>query len=406
MSDDTTRAIGKSLTGFQASLNKFGSSLDDYLAEHYVGKWTRDATLAALAIRTTFVGELHAFLIEEGLLNIDRVQLSLITDPLAHDIEHLPTIAYKGHRYVTTHSMIYLKFMACHHPDVKGVFVDSPNIRLEVESPTREQRGRYLIDFSQVDVELRRNSGLSLDDYYDRPERVRESLDADMERAFDLFERMLERAVSAVATRNATELKRLGVALETPTRPWPRFRLDEAIARYGLSKGEVQLGEETDACFFWITGLMRENYDLIYPYLARDGSRRSLDSFPSADIYNYDICARGIRLDNGKRTPAREILSGALREWLYEPIVERLLDNRILPAAPEIVDGNVMNLDALGGYGPFLLLAARGGFPDTFGGGVGLERSLWALLQGPEIERIEDVTLFGKNPDSHPIYLF
>jgi len=38
----------------------------------------------------------------------------------------------------------------------------------------------------------------------------------------------------------------------------------------------------------------------------------------------------------GKQTPAVEILSGAVREWLYEAIIERLLDNGIIPARPVI----------------------------------------------------------------------
>jgi hypothetical protein len=45
-------------------------------------------------------------------------------------------------------------------------------------------------------------------------------------------------------------------------------------------------------------------------------------------------------------------------------------------------------------------------FPDTFGGGVGIERALFALCKGPRIVKVDDVTLFGKNPDSHPLYLF
>jgi hypothetical protein len=45
-------------------------------------------------------------------------------------------------------------------------------------------------------------------------------------------------------------------------------------------------------------------------------------------------------------------------------------------------------------------------FPDTFGAGIGVERSLYAMLKGPVIEKIDDVTCFGKNPDSYPIFLF
>jgi hypothetical protein len=113
-----------------------------------------------------------------------------------------------------------------------------------------------------------------------------------------------------------------------------------------------------------------------------------------------------------KQSEARELLSGAIREWLYEPIVQRLLDNKIIPVRPIITHGNVENIQQLDGYGPFLLAvsmknsAGRSTFPDTYGGGIGIERTLYTLCRGPRVEKIDDVTFFGKNPDSHQIYLF
>lgn len=35
-----------------------------------------------------------------------------------------------------------------------------------------------------------------------------------------------------------------------------------------------------------------------------------------------------------------------------------------------------------------------------------IERTLYTLLRGPKVDKIDDVTFFGKNPDSHQIYLF
>jgi aspartyl/asparaginyl-tRNA synthetase len=40
------------------------------------------------------------------------------------------------------------------------------------------------------------------------------------------------------------------------------------------------------------------------------------------------------------------------------------------------------------------------------GGGIGIERFLYAILRGGGIDKIDDVTCFGKNPDSYPIFLF
>jgi len=358
------------------------------------------------------VTAIHNFLVDEGLMNLERVQMSPVTDPLAHDVEHVPTIHYKGMPYVSTHSMIYSKFLACFNPAIKGVFVDSPNIRLELESPYRQQRGKYLIDFSQIDIELRRNRGLDLETYTNEPKKVQAILREDYEKIIDFFERMIIAACSRVADKNETDLKTLGVAIEVPRQPFPRVRLTDSVKKYGKADVEAKVGEDITGQFFWITGLMRENYDLIYPYLLPDGGRVPLDAFSSDMIYNYDICAKSLLRDSNTYTPALEILSGAIREWLYEPIVQRLLDNRIISETPVFKDGVLENIESMQGYGPFLTAVAmkspegRPYFPETMGGGIGVERSLYALLKGAKVTRIDDVTCFGKNPDTYPIFLF
>jgi aspartyl/asparaginyl-tRNA synthetase len=404
--------IGEDLFHFQASLIQSGSTFEDFVRDNYVNKWTGDNLYAAMAIRTTFVVAVHNFLADEGLLNLERIQISPITDPLAHDVEHVPTVHYKGMPYVTTHSMIYHKFMACFNPRFKGIFVDSPNIRLEIESPQRKQRGRYLIDFSQIDVELRRNRNISFDEYKNKVEKVRGILKEDMENIIAFFERMLIAGVSAILKKNEPELKALGVALEVPKQPFPRVPHDEMVRKYGKANLDAKSGEETPGQFFWITGLMRENYDLIYPYIRPDGSKIPIPDFTSDMIFNYDMCAKTKVRSTGKYTPAIEVLSGAIREWLYEPIIERLIDNRVLVERPIFKDGNVSNIEVLGSYGPFLTTVAmkdaagKSLFPETMGGGIGIERFLYAILRGGAIDKIDDVTCFGKNPDSYPIFLF
>ena len=410
MKDETMSVIGQSLFGFQAALQQAGSSLEEYLDKYYYHKWVGDALYAAMSLRTTFVTAMHQFLADEGLFNLERVQMSPVTDPLAHDVEHVPNLHYKGQLYVLTHSMIYSKFLACQNPKIKGVFVDSPNIRLEIESPDRVQRGRYLIDFSQMDVEVRRNRGIDLETYLKEPEKVKAILSEDMEKGLDLFERLIIHAMTKIVEKNEEDLKKLGVAIEVPRQPFPRFRCDEAKKKYGRGY-EAKLGQGIKGPFFWITGLLRENYDLVYPYLIPEG-KTPLSEVTSDMIYNYDICAKSIVRDTGKQTPALEILSGAVREWIYETIVERLLDNKIIPVRPVIYEGNIKNIDELGGYGPFLMITSkkdaqgRPMFPDTFGGGIGVERALYAICRGPMLDKIDDITCFGKNPDSHQIYIF
>jgi len=411
MKDDIITGIGDALFGFQAALKEGGSNLKEYLEKYYYQRWMGDALLAAVSIRATFVTAMHQFLTDEGLCNLERVQLSPLTDPLAHDVEHVPSISYKGLHYVLTHSMIYSKLLACHHPRIKGVFIDSPNIRLEVESPDRVQRGKYIIDFSQMDIEVRRNRGIDFEAYLSKPAEVKEILKEDMAIAKDLFERMLIHSMAKIAEKNREELKELGVAIEIPKQPFPTFVYDQLRKKYSLKEYEVGVGKETSSQLFWITGIPRENYDLIYPYLKPDG-KIPLGEVTSDMVYNYDICAKSIIRDTGEQTEARELLSGGIREWLFEPIVERLLDNKVIPVKPIIVEGNIENINQLDGYGPFLLVASmkddtgKSTFPDTYGGGIGIERTLYALCRGPKVDKIDDVTFFGKNPDSHQIYLF
>jgi len=404
--------IGEDLFHFQATMKESGTTFEEFIHDNYVKKWVNDNLYHTMRIRTSLVTAINNYLVDEGLINLERVEMSPVTDPLAHDVEHVPTIHYKGMPYVVTHSMIYMKFLACFNPKLKGIFVDSPNIRLEIESPQRKQRGKYLIDFSQIDVEVRRNRGIGLEEYKNKRDKVEKVLKEDMEKAIDFFERMMIEGIKTIVEKNEEDLKALGVALEVPKKPFPRIKHDAAIKKYGKVDLDAKVGEEVPTQFFWITGLMRENYDLIYPYLLPDGSKLPLSSFNSDMIYNYDICAKSIVRKTGKFTPALEILSGAIREWLYEPIIQRLLDNKIIPEAPIFENGILENISILEGYGPFLTAVfmkdenGKPYFPDTFGAGIGVERSLYAMLKGPVIEKIDDVTCFGKNPDSYPIFLF
>ncbi|MFY9399045.1 MAG: amino acid--tRNA ligase-related protein [Desulfomonilia bacterium] len=404
--------IGEDLFRFQASLVQSGMSLEGFIQDNYLNKWTNETLHCAMKIRTSFVNAISNFLADEGLVNLERVQMSPVTDPLAHDVEHVPTIHYKGMPYVVTHSMIYMKFLACFNRHIKGIYVDSPNIRLEIESPQKKQRGKYLIDFSQIDIELRRNRGIGMDDYLNSRSMVEKVLKEDFEKIIDFFERMIVAACEAIAAKNEDELKALGVALEAPKRPFPRVKHMDVIERYGRLDTDAKVGNEISSQFFWITGIMRENYDLIYPYLQPDGSKLPLSAYTSDMIYNYDLCAKPLLRATNSYGSALEILSGAIREWLYEPIVQRLIDNRIIPEVPVFNNGVLENISILDGYGPFLTAVHMGGrdgrppFPDTMGGGIGVERTLYALLKGPKIEKIDDLTCFGKNPDSHPIFLY
>ncbi|MGL1894164.1 MAG: hypothetical protein OCD02_21220 [Spirochaetaceae bacterium] len=405
------REIGEGLHGFQAMLGQGGDSLEGFIKDTYVNKWTGDTIYHAMAIRTSLVNSMQNYLTKKGLFNLERVSMSPVTDPLAHDIEHSPTISYKGIPYRTTHSMIYSKFLACFNPKMKGIFIDSPNIRLELESPNGEKRKKYLIDFSQMDIEWRRDSYITYDDYLNNHDEVFRKSTEDMNGAIDFFEDMMIAAVTTIKENNAENLEYLGVKMEIPTKPFPRYTKDEVAEKYGKKNMEASVAKVAKSPFFWITGLMRENYDLIYPYINKDGSRKAIKEFKSENIFNYDLCAQSIQAD-GTFGDAYEVMSGAIREWLYEPIIKRLIDNKIIKSEPIFDEGQIENIEELEGYGPFLAAAnakdknGKAQFPSTMGGGLGIERCLFAMLNGKKITRMDDLTMFGKNPDSHPVYLY
>ena len=401
--------IGERLAAHQEELAASGCSLFQDIHNAYVRKWLSPTMAHVARVRTALVEGMTDYLVSRGLVNLERVQISLVTDPLAHEVERLAEIPYRDATYVATHSMIYAKILACFNPHIRGVFVDSPNVRLEL--PGHRQRARYLLDFSQLDVELRRPHQLREEDYFGDPETVREVLLEELQLALSFFAGMVRAGFSRVREQAAESLEALGVELA----PWPEqlpvFYLDEALAKYPREEVEARLGEETPWQAFFVVGLLRENYDLIYPFLDREGRPRKLSAVPSREIFNYDLVVKGLSRD-GRVFPAVEVLSGGLREWIPKAIVARLVSQGIVPEPPRFVDGLLVNAARLGGYGPFLAVVwgCEQGllppFPATMGAGVGIERLLWAILRGEGVRTIEDVTFFGKNPDSRRLFLF
>ncbi len=401
--------IGSSLEHFQEKLARQGMSFSEFLRDAYVKKWTGENLAHALNIRTALVLGLQEFLVSRGIVNIDRVSLSPVTDPLCHSVEHVPVIPFQGSPYRTTHSMIYSKMLACINPYVPGVYIDSPNIRLELPSDTA--RHKYLIDFSQMDIELKRTQTLSEEEYFDRPREVTATLVQERDRALDFFEDLIIYSVKKILALAGDSLAALGVTLALPQKPFPRFYKDEE-EDHEASSLEERLGRKAGVQFFWVLGLLRENYDLVYPYLSRDGKRPEKESVRSRQVFNYDLCAAPLYTD-GTLGVAYEVLSGGLREWVYDAIVARLLDNGILREEPQFDEkGGLLNMAELEGYGPFIAVAhmrdakGQGMFPQVFGGGLGIERTLFALLHGPHVKDIDEITCFGKNPDKPLPFLF
>ncbi|MCJ7628530.1 MAG: hypothetical protein MUO50_09100, partial [Longimicrobiales bacterium] len=96
MYDENYSHIGQRLVAFQSALQDRGLSLGSFLESTYLDRWGSDTLLQVMAIRTSFLSGMQDHLIRSGLLNLERVQISLLTDPLAHEVEHKPTVTYKG----------------------------------------------------------------------------------------------------------------------------------------------------------------------------------------------------------------------------------------------------------------------------------------------------------------------
>ena len=307
--ESTFDRIGQCLSNFQAGLQQQGITLEEYINDNYKQKWLSDELYHIFRIKTTFMNAATQFLANEGLINLEKILMSVVTDPLAHDIEHTPVISYKGNNYVTTHSMIYSKLLACSNPKIKGVFTDSPNIRLELESPNHTQRGRYLIDFSQIDIEMKRERYVSLDEYFNQEAEVLKLIREDCAKARNMFERLIQHICQELNKFNQEDLDALDVQFPIPSIPFPAYTYDYAVEKYGKKTGEEDVGQESDDQFFWITGIKRENYDLIYPFMKKGSSDLSLDGVTSKNIFNYDLVAKTIKKD-GTTLIAKEILSG------------------------------------------------------------------------------------------------
>lgn len=392
--------ISSKLHGFQSALTQSGSSLREYIIKNYKTKWQSEYLLRVLKIRTCLVNTIQRELAKKGLVNIERVQMSPVTDPLAHDVEEVPTVYYKGYPYRLTHSMIYAKFLACFNGLMRGIFVDSNNIRLEIQSADNQQRGRYLAGFSQIDIEYRRQNIITLDEYLHDQDIVKGKLIAERDDALNFFEDLIIAAMKAILSDCGDDLDYLGVQIEVPTKPFPHF-LDDEVKKLS---GEHNL--KFDGLFAWILGLLRENYDLVYPFILPSGKIINRNDINSGMIYNYDLVCKSADT-NGGYTPPIEISSGAVREWIYEAIIARLIANKIIKTEPVFDGDNITNISELDGYGPFLMMAKEPDFPATAGGGIGVERTLYALLRASKyVNIIDDVTNFGQNPDSHSVYLF
>ena len=90
------------------------------------------------------------FLRQNGFIEINPVIISPLTDPLHHETLN-GSIKYLEHTYQLTRSMIFHKHISL--LGLEKIFIFSPNVRLE--PPRYANTDKHLIEFTQIDVEMR-----------------------------------------------------------------------------------------------------------------------------------------------------------------------------------------------------------------------------------------------------------
>jgi len=275
------------------------------MVERAIEHVKKDDFAAVLKIQTVALKAVHDFLSEKGLVQLMPVMLSTVTDPLNHPV-YDSSIRYGGKKLELTKSMILHKQMALMHDGIKGLYIVSPNIRLEMEDTGKS--GRHLAEFSQVDIELK---------------------EAETKDFMGLMEEMYTYVIKTVKEKCETELKELGRELKVPERPFPVFDSSELKEKYG-EDFEAKKSEEMDS-IFWITNHEREFYE---------------KKHEKGHHVNYDIVyPEGFG----------EALSGGEREHEYEKILKKMKDTKVSPESYgpyiEIAKKGLLRPSAGGGFG-------------------------------------------------------
>jgi len=267
---------------------------------------------AILRIQTSMLKAIHDFMSKKEVIQLMPVILSPITDPLCHSVFDAE-IKYYKQKFQLTKSMIIHKQVSLISEDRKGIYIISPNIRLEKRS--YKETGRHLIEFSQVDFEFK---------------------DAKKEDIIRFMEELTAYVLTKVKKECKKDLKKLQRELKIPKTPFKVHYKKELIEKYGKDFEEIM--SKKSKVPFWVLDHDREFYD-------------KEDMEKPESYLNYDLVwPEGYG----------EALSGGEREHEYEQIVRRMKRRK-------------MKLSA---YKQYLELAKKRMLPRTAGAGFGVERML------------------------------
>ena len=250
---------------------------EDYVVERCYERLTSPKLMPIILIKNKVREEMANFLRKQKFIEISPVIISPLTDPLAHPIFE-GGISYYGSKYYLTRSMIFHKQMAL--LAFKKIFCFSPNVRLELKE--KAGSGRHLIEFTQLDLEIR---------------------DASREEIMKLGERLVIHVLTKVKKDCKKELELLGQSLHIPSPPFKRIKFEEAYSKYGERYEDILSRKEKEP--FWIVDFpiwKREFYDREYE--DKEGFLADMDL-----IYPEGY---------------GEALSGGEREYEYEKIIERM----------------------------------------------------------------------------------
>jgi asparaginyl-tRNA synthetase len=225
-------------------------------------------------IQTQALAAMHEFLLQEGLIQLMPVIVSPITDPLSHPV-YEASIEYFSQKLQLTRSMILHKQIAISTLDVKGIYIVSPNVRLEKEI----QSDKHLLEFSQLDIEIKGES-------------------AEMFRSF--MEDLMIHIFTRVKDNCVEELARLDSGIKIPRKPFHVYSSWNLRNKFGPQYDTKISHLEED--LFWITDFEREFYD-------------KEDENQKGHYVNYDLFyPEGFG----------EALSGGERDYKYEILVRKL----------------------------------------------------------------------------------
>jgi len=285
----------------------------------------------AISIQTRLITYIREFLLEANFKEILPVIISPVTDPLT-DYRVRGEVECYGFKYQITKSMIFHKQLALH--TAPRIFCFSPNVR--IETADRQNTGRHLIEFVQLDLEIRQ---------------------ANREEIIKLGEGLFSTVISRIKQDAWADLKTIKRELPHFEPPFKKITYEQAVKTYGQNF-ELKLSEE----------LSEPAWLIDFPLEEREFYDRQDETRPGT-LVDMDLIYPG---------GYGEALSGGEREYELEKIKSRI---------------RLKGID-LDSYDLYLKLAERGLYPSA-GFGFGLER-LTRFVCG--FQDIADVRLFAKKP--------